>query len=230
MNPRSLDLGFRDRRDAGRALGQALLKHRDWQDPVVLALPRGGVPVAAEVARLLDAPLDILVVRKIGHPHHEEFAIGAIASGGVSVMNRAADSFLDEVPRAEIDRIIEREQVELQRRESAYRGDQPPVPVEGREVIVVDDGLATGATMRAAVQAVRQRKPAWVTVAVPVGAHETCDALHSVADGVVCVRTPEPFYAVGAWYSEFTQTSDEEVRALLAAAARHQAAPSPSSR
>lgn len=212
----ALDLGFRDRRDAGLALGKALLEHRDWQDPVVLALPRGGVPVAAEVARELKAPLDILVVRKIGHPHQPEFAIGALASGGVMVINGETDSFLRDVSPAEIDRIVERERAELGRREALYRGDRVPVPLEGREVIVVDDGLATGATMRAAVQAVRQLRPARVTVAVPVGARESCDALRSLADDVVCIRTPEPFRAVGLWYSSFPQTSDEEVRQVLA--------------
>lgn len=214
----TLNLGFRDRVDGGRALGKALLKHRDWQDPVVLALPRGGVPVANEVARELDAPLDILVVRKIGHPRHEEFAMGALASGGVLVMNSQSDSFLGGASRSEVDRIIQREQAELERREKLYRGDEPALSLEGREVILVDDGLATGATMRAAVQAVRQLGPARVTVAVPVGSRESCDALESVADDVVCVRTPEPFQAVSAWYSNFPQTSDDEVRALLAAA------------
>jgi putative phosphoribosyl transferase len=224
MNKRHLGLGFRDRRDAGIALGKELLKRRNWQDPVVLALPRGGVPVAAEVARLLEAPLDILLVRKIGHPRHEEFAIGAIASGGVTVMNSQAGSFLDDVSRAEVDRVIEREQAELQKRERLYRGSHPAVPVEGREALLVDDGLATGATMRAAVEALRQLKPARVTVAVPVGARESCDAMEAVADDVVCVRTPEPFHAVGGWYTEFSQTTDEEVRELLAAADRHLAA------
>lgn len=217
----TLHLGFRDRVDAGRALGKALLKRRDWQDPVVLALPRGGLPVAAEVARELDAPLDVLVVRKIGHPQHEEFAIGALASGGVMVMNSQTDSMLRAPDRAEVDRIVKREQAELERREKLYRGDDPPIPLQGREVIIVDDGLATGATMRAAVEAVRQLQPARVTVAVPVGARESCDALEAVADDVVCVRTPVPFGAVGAWYTNFPQTSDEEVRSLLAAARGH---------
>jgi putative phosphoribosyl transferase len=223
-NGRSLGLGFRDRNDAGAALGQALLHRRDWADPVVLALPRGGVPVAAQVARVLDAPLDILVVRKIGHPRHEEFAIGAIASGGVTVMNQQADQFLGDADRADVDRIVQREQAELRRREHLYRGDHPAVPLRDREVIVVDDGLATGASMRAAVQALRQLEPARITVAVPVGARESCDTLAGLADDVVCVRTPEPFGAVGAWYDEFPQTSDDEVRALLAAAYRHMAA------
>jgi putative phosphoribosyl transferase len=220
----TLSLGFRDRRDAGAALGKALLRDRDWQDPVVLGLPRGGIPVAAEVARELDAPLDILVVRKIGHPHHEEFAIGALASGGVMVMNAQTDSPLGEADRADVDRIVQREQAELERRERLYRDNEPPIQLQGREVILVDDGLATGATMRAAVQAVRQLQPARVTVAVPVGARESCDALAAVADDVVCVRTPEPFRAVGEWYSEFPQTSDDEVRTLLAAARRRVAA------
>lgn len=220
----TLSLGFRDRRDAGAALGKALLRDRDWQDPVVLGLPRGGIPVAAEVARELDAPLDILVVRKIGHPHHEEFAIGALASGGVMVMNAQTDTFLGQAERSDVDRIVRREQEELERREKLYRGSEPPILLQGREVILVDDGLATGATMRAAVQAVRQLQPARVTVAVPVGARESCDSLAAVADDVVCVRTPEPFRAVGEWYSEFPQTSDEEVRSLLAAARRRVAA------
>jgi putative phosphoribosyl transferase len=221
MKHGQLGLGFRDRRDAGAALGKELLKRRDWQDPVVLALPRGGVPVAAEVARELDAPLDILLVRKIGHPHHEEFAIGAIASGGVRVMNDDLHEVLGNVAPAEIERIVEREQAELERRGRLYRGEHPAIPLQGREVIIVDDGLATGATMRAAVQAVRQSRPLRVTVAAPVGARESCDALESLADDVVCIRTPEPFRAVGLWYAEFPQTSDDEVRSLLASTNRH---------
>lgn len=218
-----LDPGFRDREDGGKALGKALLERRDWHDPVVVALPRGGVPVAFEVARTLHAPLDILVVRKIGHPHHPEFAMGALASGGVMVMNPGADGLLGAVARPLVQRIIEREKVELARREQLYRGDEPATTLEGREVILVDDGLATGASMRAAVQAVRQLRPARVTVAVPVGARESCDAMAAVADDVVCVRSPEPFMAVGQWYSDFPQTSDDEVRALLAAARRQPA-------
>lgn len=222
MHRLRLDNTFRDRRDAGRALGKALLAHRRWQHPVVLALPRGGVPVAAEVARALDAPLDILVVRKIGHPRREEFAIGAIAAGGITVMNRDADAYLGNVGRDEVDRIVQREQAELRRRERLYRGAHSAVPLQGREVIVVDDGLATGASMRAAVLALRQLKPARITAASPVGARESCQALRGVADDVVCVLTPEPFYAVGVWYADFEQTEDEEVRSLLEAA-RHSA-------
>ncbi len=212
---------FRDRKEAGIALGEALRAHRHWHDPVVLALPRGGVPVAAEVAQALDAPLDILVVRKIGHPHHEEFAVGAIASGGVTVMNPREDSMLGEADDAAVARIIERERQELQRREALYRGGRPAVPLAGRDAIVVDDGLATGATMRAAVQALRALRPARIAVGVPVGARESCEALARLADDVVCVRMPEPFRAVGLWYAEFLQTSDEEVRELLEAAQRH---------
>jgi len=220
MTRPSPSLGFYDRHDAGRSLAQALLQHRDWNDPVVLALPRGGVPVAFEVAAVLDAPLDVLVVRKIGHPQHEEFALGAIASGGVTVMNAEQDGMLGGVADADVQRIIVREQAELARRESIYRDDCDEVAVAGREVIVVDDGLATGATMRAAVQSLRQRGPASITVGVPVGAAESVDALRALADDVVCVRIPEPFRAVGEWYAQFPQTSDEEVRTLLARARR----------
>ena len=213
---------FSDRREAGQALGQLLLRHRCWNDPVVLALPRGGVPVAYEVARALDAPLDILVVRKIGHPRHQEFAIGAIASGGVTVMNPERNGLFGGVRRDEVACILAREQEELARRDALYRDGVPMVPVRGREVILVDDGLATGASMRAAVDAVRQLDPASVTVAVPVGAAASCETLRSFADAVLCVRSPEPFRAVGLWYADFPQTSDEEVRALLAQAHRHE--------
>lgn len=211
------DAAFRDRREAGRMLAETLTGYRHWTLPLVLALPRGGVPVAAEVARALDAPLDVLVVRKIGHPHHEEFAVGAIASGGVSVMNPRAHEVLGDVTKEELDRIVQREWAELQRREQLFRGDQPALDVHGREVIIVDDGLATGATMQAAVLALRQLQPARITVAVPVAARESCEAMGRVADDVVCVRTPSPFYAVGSWYEHFDQTSDDEVRTILSA-------------
>lgn len=211
-------LSFHDRRDAGRALGDVLLRHRDWNGPVVLALPRGGVPVAFEVAMLLQAPLDILVVRKIGHPRHAEFAIGAIASGGITVMNAQRNGQFGGVPRHEVTCILAREQAELARRQELYRGDRAAVPVAGREVILVDDGLATGATMRAAVDAARALDPARVTVAVPVGAKRGCEDVRAFADDVVCVRSPEPFRAVGSWYAQFPQTSDDEVCALLAQA------------
>lgn len=223
MDRRNMDVPFRDRKEAGRALGQALVAYRRWENPLVLALPRGGVPVAFEVAQALSAPLDILVVRKIGHPLHEEFAIGAIASGGVAVMNPQARGYLGDVSKADVERIMARERAELQRRERLYRGGSPALDLRGRETIVVDDGLATGATMQAAVQALRQLHPASITVAVPVAARDSCDALAQVADHVVCVRTPEPFRAVGAWYADFPQTSDDEVRALLEAAQHHPA-------
>jgi predicted phosphoribosyltransferase len=219
MTGHTLGLGFHDRHDGGQALAHALLQRRSWNDPVVLALPRGGVPVAFEVAKVLDTPLDVLVVRKIGHPRHEEYAIGAIASGGVTVMNAQRDAYLGDVRESEVRRIVAREEVELARREALYREGEP-ARVEGRDVILVDDGLATGATMRAAVKAVRQRQPASITVAVPVGAAETCDALRALADDLVCIRSPEPFRAVGLWYAEFPQTSDEEVHDLLARARR----------
>lgn len=216
------DQQFANRTEAGRAVGEALLALRQWRDPVVLALPRGGVPVAFEVARMLHAALDILVVRKIGHPRHEEFAIGAIAAGGIMVVNPGAQGYFGPAAAADVERIVQRERAELERRERLYRGAQPPEPLAGREAIIVDDGLATGATMRAAVQALRRRDPARITVAVPVAARDSCEAMRAVADEVVCVRTPEAFFAVGAWYEDFPQTSDDEVRALLEAA--HQTA------
>ena len=186
---------------------------------VVLALPRGGVPVGYEVARALAAPLDVFVVRKLGLPGHPEYAMGAIASGGVRVLNEEVlESFA--VPHTAIDAVTSTEQLELERRERAYRDGRPPVTIAGRIVILVDDGLATGSTMRAAVLAVRRLRPARVVVAVPVGAWETCEALGEVADEVVCPFIPEPFRAVGLWYADFCQTTDEEVRRLLAQANR----------
>jgi predicted phosphoribosyltransferase len=196
-------------------LATALSDLRD-DDVVVLALPRGGVPVAAEVARALHAPLDVFLVRKLGVPGHEELAMGAIASGGVRVVN-------DEVVRSlgldarTIDAVARHEEAELERRARAYRGGRPPPDVRGKTVILVDDGLATGATMRAAVEAVRAGHPAAVVVAVPVGAPGTCAALGEVADRVVCLVAAEGFGAVGAFYRDFTQTTDDEVRALLGA-------------
>lgn len=209
------DVPFRDRRHAGRVLAGMLDRYRGEPHPVVLALPRGGVAVAFEVAHALEAPLDVCVVRKLGFPGHEEYAMGAIASGGVQVLNPVAAR---KVSRAQIERAVEREQVELQRRERLYRGEQPPLPLQGRTVIVVDDGLATGSTMRAAVQAIRQQQPARICVAVPVGARETCEQLRAEADDVVCVAMPSPFHAVGLAYQDFEQAGDDEVRALLDAA------------
>ncbi len=205
---------FGNREEAGRELAALLSDYGGRSDVVVLALPRGGVPVGFEVARALRVPLDVFVVRKLGVPGHQELAMGAIASGGVRVLNDdvvkwygLADATIDEVARLE--------ELELDRRERAYRDGRPPTEVAHRTVLLVDDGLATGSTMKAAVHAVRQRAPAGVIVAVPVGAPETCTEFERIADGVVCARTPKPFAAVGLWYRDFSQTTDDEVRALL---------------
>lgn len=210
---------FIDRRDAGRRLGEALAAYADAPDLIVLALPRGGVPVAYEVARALRAPLDVFVVRKLGVPGHEEYAMGAIASGGVRVLHDEVLRAL-RIPEAAIARVAAREQDELLRREREYRDGRPAPVLGARTVILVDDGLATGASMEAALEAVERQHPARVVVAVPVAPAETCNRLRDKADDVVCVATPEPFDAVGFWYREFPQTSDEEVRELLAAATR----------
>lgn len=211
---------FRDRREAGRVLAGKLAMYADRADVLILALPRGGVPVGFEVAQALHAPLDVFLVRKLGVPGHEELAMGAIASGGVRVMNQGVVRALD-IPKETVANVAAREYQELQRRESAYRGDRPAPDVRERTLILVDDGLATGSSMRAAVAALRQRAPARIIVAVPVGAAETCSELQKEADDAVCARTPEPFYAVGLWYRDFRQTSDEEVRELLDASDRH---------
>jgi predicted phosphoribosyltransferase len=209
------DVVFRDRRQAGALLGEALSAFAGRKDVLVLGLPRGGVPVAAEVARALDVPLDVLVVRKLGAPGREELAIGAIAEGGVRVLNRALVANLGLDPR-EIDVLAGREERELERRVRIYRGGRGPLPVENRTVIVVDDGVATGATMRAGLQALRVRGAARVIAAAPVGAADSVDALREYADEVVVLETPGWFQAVGQWYEDFGQTSDEEVRACLA--------------
>jgi predicted phosphoribosyltransferase len=211
-------MSFHDRTEAGRALAARLKAFVGRPDVLVLALPRGGVPVAYEVARALQAPLDIFIVRKLGVPRHEELAMGALASGGVRVLNDEVVHDLG-IPEAVIDAVTAQAQQELERRERLYRGERPPPDARGRTVILVDDGLATGSTMRAAVAALRRLGPARIIVAVPVGAAETCAALREEADAVLCQQTPEPFYAVGAWYQDFTQTTDEEVRDLLARAA-----------
>jgi predicted phosphoribosyltransferase len=214
---------YRDRRHAGRELASKLLEYADRPDVTVLALPRGGVPVAYEVATALRAPLDVFIVRKLGVPGHEEYAMGAIATGGVRVLDERVVRTA-RVTRAELDAVTAAEQRELERRERQYRGDRPPPDVTGRTVILVDDGLATGATMRAAVTALREEGAARVVVAVPIAPPETCDAFRDVVDDIVCARTPEPFYAVGLWYDDFSQTTDEEVHELLqGAAARHSA-------
>ena len=221
---RSRRAGFVDRHAAAMMLADNLQQFAKRDDVVVLALPRGGVPVGYEVARVLGAPLDVFVVRKLGLPGHPELAMGAIASGGVRVLNQDVLEFIA-VPQATIDALTSTEQLELERRERAYRDGRPLVPIEGRVVILVDDGLATGSTMRAAVLAVRRLHPARVVVAVPVGAWEACQDLREVADEVVCAFTPEPFGAVGLWYADFSQTTDAEVRQLLARAASSATAP-----
>jgi predicted phosphoribosyltransferase len=210
---------FRDRTDAGRLLAERLRHYAARGDVVVLGLPRGGIPVAYEVARELGIPLDVFLVRKLGVPGHEEFAFGAIATGGTRVLNKEVIERLGLAPEW-IEAIDVKERRELERRERAYRGDDPPPDLAGRTVILVDDGLATGSTMRAAVQAVREDDPAKIVVAVPVADPEVCDALRELADEVVCVVTPRPLRAVGAWYEDFSQTSDEEVSELLARARR----------
>ena len=205
-------LPFHDRRHAGRVLAQKLAHYQGQPNLLVLALPRGGVAVGYEVARALEAPLDVLIVRKLGFPGHEEYAMGAIASGGVRVMNPLPGINLDTQAVAEV---VAREENELIRREQLYRSQRPPVSISGRTVILVDDGLATGASMRAALLAVAQQQPARVVVAVPVGAEDSCRELRPEADELVCAAMPEPFHAVGLWYEKFPQASDEEVRTLL---------------
>ena len=206
---------FRNRAEAGRILAESLHGYAGRDDVVVLGLPRGGVPVAAEVAAALGAPLDVLVVRKVGVPGHEELAMGAVASGGVLVLDEALIETLG-IDRPVIEEVVERELVELERREAAYRGERAPPALAGKTVVLVDDGLATGSTMRAAVRAVRAREPARIVVAVPVAAAETCRELEREADEVVCAATPRSFRAVGLWYDDFRPTSDDEVRKLLA--------------
>jgi putative phosphoribosyl transferase len=210
-----LKLPFENRIQAGRLLGQALAGYAKRQDVIILALPRGGVPVGFEVAQIINAPLDIMLVRKLGTPGQEELAMGAIASGGVCVLNDDIVAALD-ITQEEIEAAATRERKELERRERAYRGDQPPPPIENHCVILIDDGLATGASMLAAVAGLKQRKPAAIVVAVPVAPPDTVERLQEEADDVVCLATPEPFSAVGRWYREFTQTSDDEVKSILA--------------
>jgi putative phosphoribosyl transferase len=208
---------FQDRTDAGRQLAEELLSYAGRDDVIVLALPRGGVPVAFEVAQRLGVPLDVFVVRKLGVPGHEELAMGAIASGGVRVLN---EDVLYVLPDAQsiVEMVTAIEREELKRRERDYRSDRPAPEVPGRTVILVDDGLATGATMRAAAAALRQQSAAKIIVAVPVGAPSTCHEIRSIADEVVCLQTPGSFMGVGQYYEDFSQTTDEEVRELLAAA------------
>jgi predicted phosphoribosyltransferase len=213
MSPRL----FRDRAEAGRLLAARLEHYEGKPGVMVLALPRGGVPVAYEVAKALRAPMDVFIVRKLGVPGQEELAMGAVATGGVRVLNDQVVKGLG-LPEYVIDAVVRWETEELNRRERLYRGDRPPPDVGGKTVILVDDGLATGSTMLAAVQALRQQGPARIVVAVPVASPDTCELLKKYVDDVVCAATPEPFYAVGLWYLDFSQTTDEEVRQLLSQA------------
>ena len=206
---------FRNRNEAGRLLAEKLTAYANRSDVLVLALPRGGVPVAYEVARCLGAPLDVFLVRKLGVPGYEELAMGAVATSGVRVLNDQIVNGLG-IPSYVIDAVAAQEQQELERRERLYRGSRPPPDVRGRTLILVDDGLATGATMRAAVMALRQLQPARIVVATPTASPEICEELRSEVDEVICAITPEPFLAVGHWYEDFSQTTDDEVRNLLA--------------
>lgn len=208
---------YDDRQDAGRRLAQEFEHLADHGDVVVLGLPRGGVPVAFEVAKAIRAPLDVLVVRKLGAPGREELAMGAIAMGGVRVMNRDVVNWMN-ISQEDIERVAEAEHEEMNRRDKAYRGGRPLPELKGKTVILVDDGLATGATMRAAVQGVKAFNPARIIVAAPTGSSDACREFEQQVDQVVCLSTPEPFEAVGAWYRNFSQTSDDEVRDLLAKA------------
>ena len=205
---------FRDRNEAGRAVAAALQPYARRPDVLVLALPRGGVPVGYEIASALGVPLDVFLVRKLGVPGHPELAMGAIASGGVQVTNDDVVHHL-QIPQDAIDHVAARERRELERREAAYRADRPAPDVRGRTVILVDDGLATGSSMRAAVCALRQHQPARIIVAVPVAAPATCEEFRREVDELICLLTPEPFSAVGQWYRDFSQTSDDEVAELL---------------
>jgi putative phosphoribosyl transferase len=214
----SLASAFRDRCEAGLILGEAVGALHGLRDPIVLALPRGGVPVAFEVARRLEAPLDVLIVRKLGAPGQEELALGAVASGGAEYLNEELIATL-QMPGGMLDRIRERETAEVERRSRRYRGDRPWPELRGRSVIVVDDGAATGATALAAIAALRRQSPAEVVMALPVAPRDTCDRLRAAADRLVCIRSPELFLAIGIWYRDFGQVSDEEVVALLRMAA-----------
>jgi len=205
---------FRDRVDAGQKLAEKLTEYARRDDVLILALPRGGVPVAFEVAERLNAPMDVFLVRKLGVPGQEELAMGAIASGGVRVLNERTINYLN-IPEEIIDRVVAKEQRELERREIEYRDALAPPVVRGKTVILVDDGLATGSTMRAAVIALKQMKPDKIVVAVPVASDESCREFRQAVDATICVITPEPFYGVGLWYEDFSQTTDEEVRELL---------------
>jgi predicted phosphoribosyltransferase len=214
---RGVTMLFANRREAGRILASLVMKYADRDDVLVLALPRGGVPVAFEVARALNVPLDVFIVRKLGVPGHDELAMGAIATGGIRVLNEDVVISLELEPEV-IDAVAAREEKELARRERLYRGARPAPDVHGRTVILVDDGLATGSTMRAAVAALRKQRPARIVVAVPVAAPETCEEFKTEVDETICAATPRMFNGVGRWYEDFSQTTDDEVHELLAQA------------
>jgi len=205
---------FRDRKEAGKLLAAQLAAYANQQDLIVLALPRGGVPVGFEIAQALHAPLDVIVVRKLGVPGQEELAMGAIATSGIRILNKDVVQFLN-IPDEVVDHVTAQELKELERRERLYRGERPAYDVGGRTIILVDDGIATGATMHAAVAAIKQRQPTRIIIAVPTAAPSTCDEFAMEVDELVCVIRPEPFIAVGYWYRQFSQTSDEEVHHLL---------------
>lgn len=205
---------FKDRVDAGRTLAKELLKYASRPDVLILALPRGGVPVAYEVAKTLNVKMDVFIVRKLGVPGYEELAMGAIASDNIRVLNEdVVRSF--RIPEEVIEKVAAKELRELERREKAYRGDRPKPEINNKIVILIDDGLATGATMRAAAAALKTKNPAKIVIAVPTAAADTCESFEGKVDEIICVATPEPFYGVGAWYADFSQTTDKEVCDLL---------------
>jgi putative phosphoribosyl transferase len=214
-----MQLPFKNRTEAGRLLAEELKSYAKRTDVLILALPRGGLPVAFEIAQALDAPLDLMLVRKLGVPGQEELAMGAIATGGIKILNQDLVKGLN-ISDAALEAVMSREKRELERREHAYRGDRPVPEVGDRCVILIDDGLATGATMRAAILALRQQRPAQIIVGVPVAPLDTVEELRKEADEVICLATPDPFFAIGTWYVNFSQTSDEEVHDLLACAWR----------
>lgn len=210
----SVTAQFQDRREAGRLLAAKLESHTGDPSLLVLALPRGGVPVGYEVALALNTPLDVFLVCKLGAPGYEELALGAISSGGTRILNHEVIQHLG-ISERMIEAITSEKLQELERREKRFRGEREPAPIEGRTIILTDDGLATGASMRAAARALKTKRPKSIIVAVPIGSADTCNQIRAEADEVVCAMTPEPFYAVGAWYSDFMQIPDEEVRSLL---------------